>query len=536
MFNTFDSIENKALDRSSLDISGKIESLHNAFESKIVPKDGYYIPELPDVSINWTNWLGIETAQKLGEISGDNIETVKRMYYGVENEGVKTLGLEEISQWKLNPEYRQQNINQQSGYVAEVISTAKENVIAQQEGTGITTYRADDRPDLFPKNDQYVDKIRVDANGRVVERIQSKFVGHDGESCLQKLMSKDFDKYYSDGKVDKMEIPSDYYDQIKSNDLIGEKIRNLEKQVERLNADGKTDIAQNKQAQIDKLKKLDKMLERSTVSSDEAKYARLHPKRYVNNLFIPDSVKIAHETGKTTGLHAAGLTAISSTVQDIRSVSRGEMTIDQACKDVAIKTTEAGTLGYGTGFVSTLIANGMSDSSHELLKSLSKTGMPAATVSFAVESFDSLSDFAQGNIDGRQLAVDLGENAVGVSSNMAGSTIGASVGGTVGAFAGGAIGSVVPGAGTAAGAVIGGKAGAAVGGIVGGMVGYAVTTEAYRTALAYEPGQAGVLADKAKTFASETLESVKSYAPDKVDTVKDSINRFASENSLPFQL
>ena len=44
------------------------------------------------------------------------------------------------------------------------------------------TYRADDRPDLFHKNDQFVDKIRVDADGNVLERIQTKFVGSDGQS------------------------------------------------------------------------------------------------------------------------------------------------------------------------------------------------------------------------------------------------------------------------------------------------------------------------------------------------------------------
>ena len=76
--------------------------------------------------------------------------------------------------------------------------------------TGVKTYRADDRPDLFQKNDQYVDKIRVDSTGNI-ERIQVKFVGKDAAECLSKLTSKDFDKYFNDGKVDKMEVPKDYY-------------------------------------------------------------------------------------------------------------------------------------------------------------------------------------------------------------------------------------------------------------------------------------------------------------------------------------
>ena len=68
------------------------------------------------------------------------------------------------------------------------------------------------------------------------------------------------------------------------------------------------------------------------------------------------------------------------------------------------------------------------------------------------------------------------------------------------------------------------------------MIGYAVTTQAYRTAVVYEPEQAVELADKAKGYATETIESVKRFSPDKVEIVKDSINAFASANSLPFQL
>lgn len=59
---------------------------------------------------------------------------------------------------------------------------------------------------------------------------------------------------------------------------------------------------------------------------------------------------------------------------------------------------------------------------------------------------------------------------------------------------------------------------------------------AYRTAVDYGSEHAGVLADKAKSFASETLETVKAEAPDKVDSVRSSINSFASAHALPFQL
>ena len=90
------------------------------------------------------------------------------MYHGIELEnGGKTLGLEDISKLECkHPDYMAQNIKQHAGYAAEVISTTKENLAAKLEGSGIQTYRADDRPDLYAKNDQYVDKIRVNSRRR----------------------------------------------------------------------------------------------------------------------------------------------------------------------------------------------------------------------------------------------------------------------------------------------------------------------------------------------------------------------------------
>ena len=46
----------------------------------------------------------------------------------------------------------------------------------------------------------------------------------------------------------------------------------------------------------------------------------------------------------------------------------------------------------------------MSQSSSALIQSVGGSCLPAAAVSFAVESYDSISEFAQGKIDGAELA------------------------------------------------------------------------------------------------------------------------------------
>ena len=51
-------------------------------------------------------------------------------------------------------------------------------------------------------------------------------------------------------------------------------------------------------------------------------------------------------------------------------------------------------LGYGTEFITASVARGMSFSSHELIRSVGKNGVPGAVIAFAVDSFDSIVDYA----------------------------------------------------------------------------------------------------------------------------------------------
>ena len=208
---TFDMFEAGGLDMVKFDLQGKMTALRSGFESSLESKYDAFMKMPDSVDGNAAHWLGIDTADTAADLAALRTEVMssaQQMYNGITYEdGFKTLGLKDIGDWKVNKDYKAQNIKQHSGYAAEVIGTTKENLIAEKNGTGVKTYRADDRPDLFQKNDQYVDKIRVDSNGNM-ERIQVKFVGKDASECLSKLASKDFDKYFNDGKVDKMEIKS----------------------------------------------------------------------------------------------------------------------------------------------------------------------------------------------------------------------------------------------------------------------------------------------------------------------------------------
>lgn len=507
----FDTVENKALEAVQFDLAEKRELLHRETESKLKPKDGIYQNVHSDVSKNVARWLGVNDVSEAE--TWRSFEAAKQMLNGVENDGQKTLGLKDISKWKINPEYQDQNLKQHAGYAAEVISTTKENMLSQRNGLKIKTFRADDRPDLFSKNDQYVDKIRVNQNGEILERIQTKFVGKDGASCLSKLASKSYDKYFNDGKVDKIEIPNDYYDKIKKENLIGNRIKNLEKQLERVQADSSEEVIKSVQNRIDRYNKIDQMIERSTVSSKEAEYATRKPQRYTAKLFAKDLALAGNEVGSKSGIVAAGLTFTTSAVDHVSDFIDGKISTEKMIAEIVKETGAAGVLGYGTAFISTAVSHALSQSSSTLIRKVGGSCFPAAVVSFAVDSYDSISDFAQGQIVTSELACDLGKSATSIAGSFTG---GAAVGGVAGS--------------------VGGPVGTAIGGIVGGVVGCAVATEAYETAVKLGAEGAQVLGNKAEEFANSTVELVKEHIPDKLNDVKIAFNDFARECKLPFNV
>ena len=237
---------------------------------------------------------------------------------------------------------------------------------------------------------------------------------------------------------------------------------------------------------------------------------------------------IANDAGIKSGLVAAGITFAVSTADNFSAFIDGEITADEMVVDIVKETAAAGAIEYGAEFISTAASQAMSKSSSQMIQRVAGSTLPVAVVSFAVESYDSVSAYAKGEIDGEELAYELGENAVTVEAVMAcgqaGATLGAKIGGVIGSVAG-------PG-GTVVGATVGGVAG----GIVGGVVGAAVASEAYATAV--ELGAEGVefLAEQAENLMNGTLDLFQEHIPDKWDEAKDAFSSYIEVFNLPFGL
>lgn len=428
----FDAIEKNSLDNVRANISEKLGAFNKTFQSSIAPEAGAYVaPENAGFSAAIAENLGLQNAEMAGELKVSALRAAKNMYEGkipvMNGDKLEYIkldnGLKDIAQ-------NARDIKQKKGNAAEIIGTVKENLIAKNDGTGAVTIRVDDlykasnnsnleiagknikaivADNGFTYNDPYVDIIRI-KNGDI-ERIQTKFVGKNPKGCFSWLKSNGYDKYYSSGKVDKIQIPKDYYNKIKNELIPAEKVK-LQGQIEKLTVDGSSEKVVEKQIKLEKINKIDAMLEASSVTNSEAKFAAKHPKLYAAKLTAGQ----ANKSGISGAKEAAALTAVVSTVDNGIKLANGEITAKEMAVDVVKDTAEAGVIGYGLGFVT----------------DVTRSNALATGITMGISSYGDVKDFVQGDISGKELAYNLGENAASIT----GAIIGGSVGGLAGRVAG----------------------------------------------------------------------------------------------------
>ncbi|MCR5226502.1 MAG: hypothetical protein K6E27_04760 [Eubacterium sp.] len=447
MMTTIDSFESNSLSTDGINITEKNSQFNKSFDSGLKSVDGVFKNNSFEITkTNINDWIGIDS-NSIRITTDSVVSNAKQMYSGttmkLQTGDFKTEGISDIA--KRGGDIKQKSmLKSKAGFDAEIISTAKENIVNEALDNGNKTYRADDRPDKFSKNDPYVDKFIENSDGIVTERIQVKFIGDDGKSCYKKIINtKKFDKYFTDGKVDKIEIPKDYYDSAK--EALASDRTSLENQIERLRADGKTEIADQKQARLDKVNQLDGMLKQSNTTSTEAIQAVKHPKLYAAKQMMPSVAKKGAMDGVNQAKTAMMVTGAISTVDNVSKYLDGDITADEAVKGIAVDTGTAGAAAFSVGFISSSTASLMSSSSNKLISSVGKAGngcLPAAAVSYGIEVHGTVVEYAKGNIDNAEFVDDLGRSGAKVAGGMVGGTIG-SVAGPVGSFAGASIGSEV---------------------------------------------------------------------------------------------
>jgi len=357
-----------------------------------------------------------DTVQRYGSAVKVHLVT----YDGVDNETGKNLSrsLKGISKSKVNSDHKDANLKQQAGFSAELKDTARENAereILGKKSNGNKVARTDD---IGRVNDPLFDIVELDSKGNVVpgSGTQMKFVGKDPKAALDKMKSKQYDKYWeNDAKVS---VPSDYYDgMIKEADA---QIQKLKEQAAKLEAQGKGDLANQALEKAKKLEKIKKSLKKSKVSNKEAMEARTNPLAST----AKDVAKLAHRAGMEQAKTGAAIGGGLSFIRNAVEVIKGEKSAEDAIVDVAKDTGSAAIVSYATGSGGAALKGAMQNAPSEYLRVLSKTGLPAQAVVVTLEIGKTITKYFTGEIDGIECLEELGEKGTGMLASAAGAAVG----------------------------------------------------------------------------------------------------------------
>lgn len=410
-------------------------------------------------------------AQKnLNQIHGEAASQTIQAYKGIRVDKFgdeithKGRNLKDISNYKLNPKFKDINIKQQSGFSAELIEEARENKEAILSGETTRTRTTDG---IGRTNDTQYDHVKVDSNGNVIENSgsQMKFLkktinpktGKVKYDVIEKLANKeDWNRYDT-----KITVPKDDYEgALKyAEEKYNENIELYKKTLEK----GKLTEAEKYKRRAEDYKNAKERIQPAKLTGEEAINARKNPEKFVIN----EVTKDVHNAGICAAKGGAIVGGSISIAQNLFAMIKDNKDIDEAIKDITLSTIKAGTTAYTVGAGGTAIKTLMHSSKNQIVRRMGTTSLPTLIVTGALEIGSSMKKYINGEISELELFEEIGEKGVGMV------TAGYCAG--TGAVVGATIGSAIPVVGTAIGGV--------VGGFVGSILGYNISGILYREAI-----------------------------------------------------
>lgn len=298
----------------------------------------------------------------------------------------------------------ERNIKQQSGFSAETIETTKINKQRIIEGKTTRSFRYDD---LGKTNDQLIDVVDAEQmpDGTWKELtgsgFQMKFIGKNGGETFDKLCNSKNDKYFASGTP--VKIPKDYYpDFIERADS---KIKGLKQEIKALDAQkANPSLIAAKKAQLKKYETIRKNTYSSETTSKEALLARTNPKLYTAKSMLGTAHDAGIEGAKSGAVIGGGMAIVCN----LGEVLKGKP-IEDAVKDVAVKSAKSAVRSYAVSSGATLIDGGVQHYKRELPKLLKNAKAPTEIAGFVVDAASSFYNYYNGSISGvdcmKQLAV-----------------------------------------------------------------------------------------------------------------------------------
>ncbi len=347
--------------------------------------------------------------------------------------------LSKVAGSKINPQFAKNNYHQQAGFSAEIKTEARTNAenIINKKNTRIR--RTDNIGEV---NHPQYDHVEVDSKGNPILNEDGTFKGgsqqkvHNSVDKYDKYSKPELFEKYKDTPID---VPSDQIDDIQ--DRYTKNIEKLKQQEESLRKQGKTELADEKKAEIKRNENVKKRFRDSGVSTDEAMEARKH-----HNISVAkDIAKISHKAGVDSAKMGAALGGGISTFRNMRSYINGDKDGMDAVKDVAKDTTKSAAISYASGATSTAIGGALKASSSQVAKNLAKGNTPTVILQTGVILAKQTTKLLTGKITGEEFAKNIGQEGTTLATSLTGANLGAVLGTAI-----------APGVGTIVGGVIGG--------------------------------------------------------------------------------
>ncbi len=323
--------------------------------------------------------------------------------------------LKSIAESKLGKtvEEAARNIHQQAGFSAEVLETTKINKQRIIKGENIRSFRYDD---LGKTNDQLVDVVDTeqmpDGSWKEISGtgVQMKFIGKNGRETFDKLCSSKHDKYFENGTP--VKIPKDFYEDFQAQ--ADAKINRLKQEIKALKASNADPaVIASKQAKLKKYGIIRKNTLQSETTSKEAFLARTNPKLYTAQSMLATANEVGLEGAKSGAVIDGGMAIVCN----FGAVLKGKP-IEEAVKDVAVKSAKSAARSYAVASGSTLIDGGIQHYKSELPKLLKNAKAPTEIAGFVVDAASAFYNYYNGSISGVDCMKQLAGSAVLALANL----------------------------------------------------------------------------------------------------------------------
>ncbi|MDQ0702831.1 hypothetical protein QF043_001623 [Pseudomonas sp. W3I7] len=374
----------------------------------------------------------LATSEVVNRFGSANAEYIKG-FTGVDNEvGVKlSKGLKGISTEGTGIKHR-------AGWAGEVASTSRDNAEAIISKSSERTIRSDDLKHYGIATDgkyrEAVDRVRVDTKGNIVYEAQTKLEAN-GNRVANQVSHEDhkYSKYF--GK--KLELPSEQVDDARA--YCRKRAAGLRKHAETAELEGKSELAEKFRERANKFDTLERedIVDLGITTEQAVDYV----KNPAGETF-KDIGRTSHRAGVEGAKIGAVVGGSISLLTNLFSVALDKKQLGEAAQDLAIDTTKAAALGYGTAFVGAAIKGGLQQSGNQTLRTLSKTNAPAMVVDICLSLGDSIRRYVNDEISEAQLLHEVGEKGAGMlSSGMMAALgqvaipipfVGAAIGGMIG--------------------------------------------------------------------------------------------------------